>query len=42
MSLSYLLDTRVVSEFAKPKPDKSVLSWLNSMDAERIYLQRTS
>ena len=38
MSLSYLLDTCVVSEFVKPKPDKNVLSWLNSMDAERIYL----
>lgn len=38
MSLSYLLDTCVVSEFVKPKPDKNVLSWLNTMDAERIYL----
>jgi toxin FitB len=38
MSLNYLLDTCVVSEFVKPKPDKNVLSWLNAMDAERIYL----
>jgi toxin FitB len=38
MSLSYLLDTCVVSEFVKPKPDKNVLSWLNGMDAGRIYL----
>lgn len=38
MSLGYLLDTCVVSEFVKPKPDKHVLAWLNSMDAERVFL----
>ena len=38
MSLGYLLDTCVVSEFVKPKPDRRVLAWLNSMDTERIFL----
>ena len=38
MTLNYLLDTCVVSEFVKPRPDKKVLEWLNAMDAERIYL----
>jgi len=38
MSIGYLLDTCVISEFVKPKPDKHVLSWLNAMDAERVFL----
>ncbi len=38
MTLSYLLDTCVVSEFVKPRPEKNVLEWLNAIDAERVYL----
>ena len=38
MSLNYLLDTCVISEFVKPKPDKRVQDWLNSLDGSRVYL----
>ncbi len=38
MTTNYLLDTCVVSEFVKPKPDKKVLDWLNAIDADRLYL----
>ena len=38
MTLKYLLDTCVVSEFVKPRPEKKVQSWLNSLDADRVYL----
>lgn len=38
MTLHYLLDTCVVSEFVKPRPEKKVFEWLNSIDAERVYL----
>jgi len=38
MTLSYLLDTCVISEFVKPKPEKRVLDWLNTLDVERVYL----
>jgi predicted nucleic acid-binding protein len=30
MSLRYLFDTRVISEFVKPRPERKVLEWLNS------------
>ena len=38
MSLNYLLDTCVISEFVKPKPDKRVQDWLNGLDSSRVYL----
>jgi toxin FitB len=38
MTLNYLLDTCVISEFVKPKPERRVLEWLNGIDAERVYL----
>ncbi len=38
MTLNYLLDTCVISEFVKPKPEKRVLEWLNTTDVERVYL----
>lgn len=34
----YLLDTNVVSELRKPKPHGAVLSWINDLQAEQIYL----
>ncbi len=38
MSLNYLLDTCVISEFMKPKPEKKVQDWLNALDIGRAYL----
>jgi toxin FitB len=38
MTLQYLLDTCVISEFVKPRPDRKVAAWLNSIDAERVFL----
>jgi len=38
MSLNYLLDTCVISEFVKPKPEKKVQDWLNGLDAGCAYL----
>lgn len=38
MSLHYLLDTCVLSEFVKPEPERKVVDWLNSVEAERVYL----
>ncbi len=38
MSLRYLLDTCVLSEFVQPEPERKVVDWLNSVEAERVYL----
>jgi len=38
MTLRYLLDTCVLSEFVKPKPERKVIDWLNSVEAERVFL----
>ncbi len=38
MTRRYLLDTCVVSEFVKPQPEKKVLGWLNSVDADQVFL----
>jgi toxin FitB len=42
MTLNYLLDTCVVSEFTKPGPNQKVLSWLNSTDVERQFISSVS
>lgn len=38
MNSQYLLDTCVISEFVKPKPERKVVDWLNSINAESLYL----
>lgn len=38
MTTQYLLDTCVLSEFVKPKPERKVIDWLNSVDAEAVFL----
>lgn len=38
MSLRYLLDTCVLSEFVKPRSEPKVVDWLNAVEAERTYL----
>jgi toxin FitB len=34
----YLLDTNVVSELRKPRPQGAVLAWLNSQQEEQLFL----
>jgi predicted nucleic acid-binding protein len=34
----YLLDTAVVSEWTKPRPDPGVVRWLDEVDEDRTYL----
>lgn len=36
--MTYLLDTNVVSEWAKPRPDAGLMSWLASVDEDRVFL----
>ena len=38
MSLNYLLDTCLISEFVKPRPEQRVQDWLNGLDSRRAYL----
>ena len=36
--MNFLLDTNVVSEWTKPRPDPGVASWLADMDEDRIFI----
>ena len=36
--MKYLLDTCVISEIIKPKPDKNVISWVQDQDESCLYL----
>lgn len=36
--MSYLLDTNIVSETRRPRPDPGVLDWFASVDGESLYL----
>ena len=36
--MKYLLDTCVISEMIKPKPDKNVISWLEEQNENSLYL----
>lgn len=36
--MRYLLDTSIISEFAKPKPDKGLLEWLEATPEQRLYM----
>lgn len=36
--MNYLLDTNVLSEVQRPKPDANVLAWLDQVDEDRTYL----
>jgi predicted nucleic acid-binding protein len=36
--MGYLLDTCVLSELVKPRPDAGVLGWLEEADESRLYL----
>ena len=36
--MNFLLDTNVVSEWTKPKPDANLVAWLASVDEDRTFL----
>jgi predicted nucleic acid-binding protein len=36
--VNYLLDTNVVSEWVKPRPEPSVVEWLADVDEDRVFL----
>jgi predicted nucleic acid-binding protein len=36
--VSFLLDTNVVSEWVKPRPDAGVASWLAEVDEDRVFI----
>lgn len=36
--MSYLLDTNLVSEWLKPRPDPSVIAWMAEVDEDNAYL----
>lgn len=36
--MNYLLDTNIISETIKPKPNKNVINWLDQVDPESIYI----
>ncbi|HJP68444.1 MAG TPA: PIN domain-containing protein [Sphingomicrobium sp.] len=36
--MSFLLDTNVISEGAKPRPDPAVRDWLASVDEDQLFL----
>ncbi len=36
--MKFLLDTNVVSEWAKPRPDDGVVAWMNEVDEDRVFI----
>jgi predicted nucleic acid-binding protein len=36
--MRHLLDTCVISEFTRPRPEQKVVNWLNEADAEETFL----
>lgn len=36
--MNYLLDTNVVSEFPKPRPNEGVLAWLDEINEDSVFL----
>ena len=36
--MSFLLDTNVVSEWVKPRPDAGVAAWLAEVDEDRVFV----
>ena len=36
--MNYLLDTNVLSELRRPLPDRRVVSWLEHVDEDRVFL----
>ncbi len=42
MSRGWLIDTNIVSEWVKPRPDPSVVRWLDEADEDRVFLSVVS
>jgi len=42
VSRGWLIDTNVVSEWVKPRPDAAIVSWLDETDEDRIFLSVVS
>ena len=40
--MSFLLDTNVISEWVKPRPDPGVIAWLAETDEDRTFLSVVS
>ncbi len=40
--MSFLIDTNVISEAERPRPDQHVLSWIRNQDEPRLYLSAVS
>ncbi len=40
--MSFLLDTNVISEWVKPRPDAGVVTWLSEVDEDRVFLSSVS
>ena len=36
--MSFLLDTNVVSEWVKPRPEPQVVAWLADVDEDRVFI----
>ena len=36
--MSFLLDTNVVSEWARPRPNAGVVAWLANVDEDRVFV----
>lgn len=36
--MSFLLDTNVVSEWTKPRPNSGIMNWLAEADEDRVFL----
>ena len=36
--MTFMLDTCVISELVKPRPDENVVRWIDSVDERRLYL----
>ena len=36
--MTFLLDTNVVSEWVKPRPDPGVIAWLTSADEDSVFI----
>jgi predicted nucleic acid-binding protein len=36
--VKFLVDTNVVSEWVKPRPDGGVVAWMNEVDEDRVFI----
>jgi hypothetical protein len=42
VSRGWLIDTNIVSEWVKPRPDAGIASWLDEVDEDRVFLSVVS